>query len=173
MLWTAGTERVIFATLESAVYYLHTTTDAQGAEHWICFTHIQWNYCLERLHNLLLRSLSNTTSNHETDHGTDEKAAATIGGASGHTEAVRRQTLASECEISILQVFWIGLHSIRGVSDSSIPEMRKGVFAQPPAAEIWMDCGNVMLAALNLSLLQYLMLKYYGNFTYITPIVPL
>ena len=40
-----------------------------------------------------------------------------------------------------------------------------------PAAEILMDCGNFMVAALNLSLIHFLKLKYYGTFTYITQIV--
>jgi hypothetical protein len=31
-----------------------------------------------------------------------------------------------------------------------------------------MDCGNVMLAALNCSLIHFLKLKFYETFTYIT-----
>ena len=41
----------------------------------------------------------------------------------------------------------------------------------PLAAEILMDCGNVMLAALNFSLIHFLKLKFYGTFTYIIQIV--
>ena len=50
-------------------------------------------------------------------------------------------------------------------------DMRKQVAAQPLAKEIFMDCGNFILAALNVSLIHFLKLKYYGNFTYITQIV--
>ena len=49
--------------------------------------------------------------------------------------------------------------------------MRKGVAVQSLAAEIVMDCGNFMVAALNFSLKHFLKLKYYGTFTYITQIV--
>ena len=52
-------------------------------------------------------------------------------------------------------------------TDNVSPDMRKGVAAQPLAVEISMDCGNVMLAALNCSYIHFLKLKYYGNFTYI------
>ena len=37
--------------------------------------------------------------------------------------------------------------------------------------EIFIDCGNCMLAALNFSPIHFLKLKYYGSFTYITQIV--
>ena len=33
------------------------------------------------------------------------------------------------------------------------------------------DCGNVMLAALNSSLIHFLKFKYYATFTYITQII--
>ena len=48
--------------------------------------------------------------------------------------------------------------------------MRKGVAMWPLAAEILMDCGNFMLAALNFSLKHVLKLNLYGTFTYIIPI---
>ena len=48
--------------------------------------------------------------------------------------------------------------------------MRKRLVAWGLTAEMLMDCGNVMLAALNLSLI-HLKLKYHGTFTYITQIV--
>ena len=53
--------------------------------------------------------------------------------------------------------------------DESRHEKNEAV--QPLVAEICMDCGNCMLAALNFSLLYFFKLKYYGNFTYITQIV--
>ena len=49
--------------------------------------------------------------------------------------------------------------------------MRKGVAAWPLAAEILIDCRNFMLPALIFSLIHFLKLKFYGNFTYITQIV--
>jgi hypothetical protein len=46
--------------------------------------------------------------------------------------------------------------------------MRKGVVTQSLAAEILKDCGNLMFAALNFSLIHILNSKYHGNLTYIT-----
>ena len=94
MLRTAGTEQVIFATLERLVDYTTPFLARKASFTESALTHIiEGKDCLETLDNLLSkRSLLNTTSNHETKHRTDEKAAATIGGAWGHTEAVRRQT---------------------------------------------------------------------------------
>ena len=47
-------------------------------------------------------------------------------------------------------------------------DMRKGVAVWPLTTEIMMDCGNVMLAPLNFSLIRFLKFKYYGTFTNIT-----
>jgi hypothetical protein len=52
-----------------------------------------------------------------------------------------------------------------------LSDMRKGVAMWPLAKYIFMDCGNVMLAALNLSLIHFLKLTFYGTFAYITQIV--
>ena len=91
MLRTAGTEQVIFATLERLVDYTTPFLARKASFTESALTHIiEGKDCLETLDNLLSkRSLLNTTSNHETEHRTDEKAAATIGGAWWHTEAVK------------------------------------------------------------------------------------
>ena len=47
------------------------------------------------------------------------------------------------------------------------PDMRKGVDTQTLSAEILTDCGNCLLATLNNFFICFLMLKYYGTFTYI------
>jgi hypothetical protein len=52
-------------------------------------------------------------------------------------------------------------------------DIRKGMAMSPLTVEILMDCRNVMLAALNISLICFLKLKYYGTFTYITQIIHL
>ena len=49
--------------------------------------------------------------------------------------------------------------------------MRKGVAVWQLTADILMGCGNVMLAALNFSLIPFSKFKYYGTFTYITQII--
>ena len=48
MLCTAGTERVMFATLERVVDFYHTISDAQGVLHWICFNSHYWRKRLFR-----------------------------------------------------------------------------------------------------------------------------
>ena len=50
-------------------------------------------------------------------------------------------------------------------------DMRKCMVVLSLTAEFLMDCRNLMLAALKLSLLHFINLKYNGTFTYITEIV--
>ena len=79
MLRTAGTEQVIFATLERLVDYTTPFLARKASFTESALTHIiEGKDCLETLDNLLSkRSLLNTTSNHETKRRTDEIAAAT------------------------------------------------------------------------------------------------
>ena len=46
--------------------------------------------------------------------------------------------------------------------DSEIhrPDMGRGIAMQPLNVEIFMDCGNFMLAPLNISFIHFLKLKY-------------
>ena len=46
-------------------------------------------------------------------------------------------------------------------------DMLKGVDTRTLSAEILTDCGNCSLATLNFSFICFLMLKYYGTFTFI------
>ena len=52
-----------------------------------------------------------------------------------------------------------------------VSDMRKVVAVQSLNTEILMDCGNVMLAALNFSFICFQKFKYYGTFIYSTPII--
>ena len=47
-----------------------------------------------------------------------------------------------------------------------ISDMRKSADTRTPSADIFMDCRNFMLGALNFSLIRFSKLIYYGAFTY-------